>query len=162
MLTPRHLVRLSCLIIFGVSCVVIAPFKSLAGFSPTKTTGLFVVYLIWPIFCVTTYTFSQLLVFRALDDRWPLSDIIFGIAPVLQFGHMQRDQTLPRCLSFFTLCVLLNVMMVYKYWNSITVRVRCHFSIQLLSTLTYSPRQREDLEFSVGSKVAVWKSKISC
>ena len=53
-------------------------------------------------------------------------------------------------------------MMVYKYWNSITVRVRCYVSIQLLSTLTYSPRQREDLEFSVGSKVAVWKSKISC
>ena len=53
-------------------------------------------------------------------------------------------------------------MMVYKYWNSTTVRVRCYFSIQLLSTLTYSPRHREDLEFLIGSKVAVWKSKISC
>ena len=50
--------------IFGVSCVAIAPFKSLADFSPTKITALFVVYLIWPIFCVATYTFSQLLVFR--------------------------------------------------------------------------------------------------
>ena len=49
--------------------------------------------------------------------------------------------------------------MVYKYWDSITVRVQRHFSIQLLSTLTYSPRQREDLEFSVGSKVAVWEVK---
>jgi len=41
-------------------------------------------------------------------------------------------------LFFFTLCVLLSVMMVYKYWDSIT---------------------REDLEFSVGSKAAVWEVK---
>jgi hypothetical protein len=41
---------------------------------------------------------------------------------------------------FATLCTLLSVMMVYKYWDSIT---------------------KEDLEFSVGSKQAVWEVKES-
>ncbi|KAG8821274.1 Chitin synthase, class 7 [Serendipita sp. 399] len=41
-------------------------------------------------------------------------------------------------LFFFTVCILLSVMMVYKYWDSIT---------------------KEDLEFSVGSKAAVWEVK---
>ncbi|KIM52140.1 hypothetical protein SCLCIDRAFT_1224018 [Scleroderma citrinum Foug A] len=149
--TPLSLwfLRLSCLTIFGVTFfVAIATFKSFAGFSPTKTTGLFVVYLIWPIFCVTTYTLSQLvLVFRTLDDRWPLGDIIFGIAfytvaQVLLFAFsINICNAIKHYLDglfFFTLCVLLSVMMVYKYWDSIT---------------------REDLEFSVGSKLAVWEVK---
>lgn len=41
-------------------------------------------------------------------------------------------------LFVFSLCMLLSVMMVYKYWDSIT---------------------KEDLEFSVGSKAAVWEVK---
>ena len=147
---PCQFLRLSCLTIFGVTFfVAIATFKSFAGFSPTKTTGLFVVYLIWPIFCVTTYTLSQLvLVFRTLDDRWPLGDIIFGIAfytvaQVLLFAFsINICNAIKHYLDglfFFTLCVLLSVMMVYKYWDSITVRVQRQFSIQLLSVLTYSP-----------------------
>ncbi|KAG6329664.1 hypothetical protein ID866_9425 [Astraeus odoratus] len=149
--TPLSLwfLRLSCVTIFGISFfVAIATFKSFAGFSPTKTTALFVVYLIWPIFCVATYTLSQLvLVFRTLDDRWPLGDIIFGIAfytiaQVLLFGFSVTICNAIKHyldgLFFFTLCVLLSVMMVYKYWDSIT---------------------REDLEFSVGSKAAVWEVK---
>lgn len=149
--TPFSLwfLRLSCLFIFGVSFLIaIATFNSFIGFSPTKTTALFIVYLIWPIFCVTTYTLSQLvLVFRTLDDRWPLGDIIFGIAfytiaQVLLFAFSvticNAIQHYLDGLFFFTLCVLLSVMMVYKYWDSIT---------------------REDLEFSVGSKAAVWEVK---
>jgi len=94
------------------------------------------------------YVVSQLvLVFRTLDDRWPIGDIVFGAAffaaaQVLLFGF-----SITICnaikhyidgLFFFTLCMLLSVMMVYKYWDSIT---------------------REDLEFSVGSKAAVWEVK---
>jgi preprotein translocase subunit SecF len=41
-------------------------------------------------------------------------------------------------LFFGTICTLLAVMMVYKYWDSIT---------------------KEDLEFSVGSKQNVWEVK---
>lgn len=143
------LLRLSCLTVFGVSFfVAIATFKSFASFSPTKPIALFVVYLIWPILCVAIYTLSQLvLVFRTLDDRWPLGDIIFGIAfyTIAQVLLFAFSVTICNAIKhyldglfFFTLCVLLSVMMVYKYWDSIT---------------------REDLEFSVGSKVAVWEVK---
>lgn len=41
-------------------------------------------------------------------------------------------------MFFGTICTLLSVMMVYKYWDSIT---------------------KEDLEFSVGSKQNVWEVK---
>jgi len=143
------LLRLSCLAVFGVSFfVAIATFKSLASFSPTKPIALFVVYLIWPILCVAIYTLSQLvLVFRTLDDRWPLGDIIFGIAfyTIAQVLLFAFSVTICNAIKhyldglfFSTLCILLSVMMVYKYWDSIT---------------------REDLEFSVGSKAAVWEVK---
>ncbi|KIK99449.1 hypothetical protein PAXRUDRAFT_822740 [Paxillus rubicundulus Ve08.2h10] len=149
--TPLSLwfLRLSCLAVFGVAFfVAIATFKSFASFSPVKPMALFIVYLIWPILCVATYTLSQLiLVFRTLDDRWPLGDIIFGIAfyTIAQVLLFAFSVTICNAIKhyldglfFFTLCVLLSVMMVYKYWDSIT---------------------REDLEFSVGSKAAVWEVK---
>lgn len=130
-----QLLRLSCLTVFGVSFfVAIATFKSFASFSPTKPIALFVVYLIWPILCVAIYTLSQLvLVFRTLDDRWPLGDIIFGIAfyTIAQVLLFAFSVTICNAIKhyldglfFFTLCVLLSVMMVYKYWDSITV---CRF-----------------------------------
>lgn len=168
--TPLSLwfLRIACLAVFGGSFFVsIATFKSFVSFSPTKTTGLFVIYLIWPIFCVTTYTILQLvLVFRTLDDRWPLGDIIFGfafyaIAQVLLFAFSVTICNAIKHyldgLFFFTLCVLLSVMMVYKYWDSITVcsSLDCPLDPFIYITLT----QKEDLEFSVGSKAAVWEVK---
>ena len=93
--------------------------------------GLWIIYLLWPLFCVVIYVISQLiLVFRTLDDRWPIGDIVFGtafytVAQVLLFAF-----SITICnaikhyidgLFFFTLCILLSVMMVYKYWDSITV-----------------------------------------
>jgi len=90
-----------------------------------------------------------ILVFRTLDDRWPIGDIVFGtafftIAQVLLFAFSvticDAIKHYIDGLFFFTLCMLLSVMMVYKYWDSIT---------------------REDLEFSVGSKAAVWEVKDS-
>ena len=91
------------------------------------------VYLIWPILCVAIYELSQLvLVFRTLDDRWPLGDIIFGIAfytivqVLFAFSVTICNAVKPYLdgLFFFTLCVLLSVVMVYKYWDSVTV---CRF-----------------------------------
>ena len=51
--------------------------------------------------------------------------------------------------------MLLSVMMVYKYWDSITVSIFGLVAIGRLLTFT----QKEDLEFSVGSKAAVWEVK---
>ncbi|THU92600.1 hypothetical protein K435DRAFT_726093, partial [Dendrothele bispora CBS 962.96] len=149
--TPLSLwgLRISCLVVFGVAFfVAIATFKQFASFSNSKPTGLFVVYLIWPLLCAAVYVFSQLiLIFRTLEDRWPLGDIVFGtafwvIAMVLLFAFSaticDAIQHYIDGLFFSELCVLLSVMMVYKYWDSIT---------------------REDLEFSVGSKAAVWEVK---
>lgn len=143
------LLRLSCLTVFGVSFfVAIATFKGFAGFAYTKPLGLFIIYLIWPAICVVVYVVLQLvLVIRTLDDRWPIGDIIFGTAffAVAQVVLLAFSVTICDAvkhyidgLFFFTVCMLLAVMMVYKYWDSIT---------------------KEDLEFSVGSKAAVWEVK---
>ena len=79
------------------------------------------------------YIISQLiLVFRALEDRWPIGDIVFGtafyaIGQVLLFAFSVTICNAIKHyidgLFFFTLCILLSVMMVYKYWDSITVRL---------------------------------------
>ena len=94
------------------------------------------------------YTISQLiLVIRTLDDRWPLGDVIIGatffaVAQLVLFAFsVQICDAVKHYIDglfFFTVCILLSVMMVYKYWDSIT---------------------KEDLEFSVGSKQAVWEVK---
>ncbi|PPQ70635.1 hypothetical protein CVT24_000678 [Panaeolus cyanescens] len=149
--TPLSLwfLRISCLVVFGVSFfVAIATFQSKFGFSNAKPIGLFIIYMLWPIICVPTYIISQLiLVFRTLEDRWPIGDIFFGtaffaIGQVLLFVFsVEICDAIKHYIDglfFYTLCVLLSVMMVYKYWDSIT---------------------REDLEFSVGSKAAVWEVK---
>lgn len=134
---------------FGLSFfIAIATFKSFAGMSPSSPTVLWIIYLIWPLVCVVIYVVLQLiLVIRTLDDRWPIGDILFGtaffaVAQVIlfAFSNMICDAVKHYIdgLFLFQLCVLLSVMMVYKYWDSIT---------------------KEDLEFSVGSKVAVWEVK---
>lgn len=149
--TPLSLwgLRLACAVSFGLAFfVAIATFKKFAGMSPEKPTVLFLVYLIHPILCVVVYVVLQLiLVIRTLDDRWPIGDILFGtafyaVAQVIlfAFSNMICDAVKHYIdgLFLFQLCVLLSVMMVYKYWDSIT---------------------KEDLEFSVGSKAAVWEVK---
>ncbi|EIW67946.1 hypothetical protein TREMEDRAFT_44955 [Tremella mesenterica DSM 1558] len=143
--------RLSCLAIAGICFfVAVATFKDYASFSFTKPTGLFITYLLFPAICVIVYIVSQLiLVIRTLDDRWVIGDLIFGIAfyacgCILLFAFSVKIcDAVSHYIDgvfFFTLCMLLAVMMVYKYWDSIT---------------------KEDLEFSVGSKQAVWEVKES-
>lgn len=82
-----------------------------------------------------------------MDDRWPLGDILFGTAFFIIgqvilyiFSVVICDQVKHYVdgLFFGSICTLLSVMMVYKYWDSIT---------------------KEDLEFSVGSKQNVWEVK---
>lgn len=92
------------------------------------------------------YVIMQIiLVINTLDDRWPLGDILFG------FGFFILGQIFMLAISeqicetashyidgvfFGIICSLLGVMMVYKYWDSIT---------------------KEDLEFSVGGKNNSWE-----
>lgn len=143
------LLRISCLVIFGLTFFIsIATFKGFAGFKYDKPIGLWILYILWPLICAVVYVVSQLvLVFKTLDDRWPIGDIVFGtaffvIAQVLLFAFSVTICDAVKHyidgLFFFTVCMLLSVMMVYKYWDSIT---------------------REDLEFSVGSKLSVWEVK---
>jgi hypothetical protein len=125
--TPRSLwlLRISCLVVWAVCFFVsIATFKSWASFDYTKPLGLFVTYLIFPLVCVVFYIVSQLvLVIRTLDDRWVIGDLIFGIAfyAVGCILLVAFSNTICSAVShyidgvfFFTLCMLLTVMMVYK------------------------------------------------
>ncbi|WWC58102.1 chitin synthase export chaperone [Kwoniella dejecticola CBS 10117] len=149
--TPISLwfLRLSCLVIWGICFfVAIATFKGFASFSYEKPTGLFVTYLVFPAVCAVIYFVSQLLlVVRTLDDRWVVGDLVFmagfyvcGILLLLAFSVTICDKVNHYVdgVFFFSMAMLLTVMMIYKYWDSIT---------------------KEDLEFSVGSKAAVWEVK---
>lgn len=107
--------------------IAIATFNSYASFSYAKPIGLFVTYLIFPAFCVVVYVISQLiLVIRTLDDRWVIGDILFGAAFYVVGCVLLFAFSLKICdavshyidgVFFFTLCMLLSVMMVYKYWD---------------------------------------------
>lgn len=128
-----QLLRISCLVVFGVSFFVsIATFKNIAGFKYASPIGLWIIYILWPLICTVIYVVLQLvLVFRTLEDRWPIGDILFGtafftIAQVILFAFSDTICDAIKHyidgLFFFSLCMLLSVMMVYKYWDSITVR----------------------------------------
>jgi len=143
------LLRLSCLTVFGITFFIsIATFKNIASFSYLKPTALWIIMYIFCFICVVVYIVLQfVLVLRTLEDRWPIGDLLFGtaffaIGQVILYGFSieicDAVQHYLDSLFFFELCTLLAVMMVYKYWDSIT---------------------KEDLEFSVGSKHGVWDVK---
>ncbi|KAI7869955.1 chitin synthase III catalytic subunit [Spinellus fusiger] len=149
--TPLSLwsIRISSLLIFLlVGAISICTFKNIGPFSYSKPGALWTFYFIINGAAFLIYVVSQVvLVVNTLDDRWPLGDILFGtfffvIGQVLMyiFSVFICDQVKHYVdgLFFGTICTLLAVMMVYKYWDSIT---------------------KEDLEFSVGSKQNVWEVK---
>jgi len=128
--------------------VALATFKGWAGMGPTKTVGLFIVlYLISAIEVFIYLVMQTFLVLNTLEDRWPLGDLAFGlfffvIGQVILYAFSERIcsgiQHYLDGLFIATIGNLLAVMMVYKYWDSIT---------------------REDLEFSVGTKQNNWEVK---
>ena len=138
----------SCAMFIITFLVSIATFKSWAGLGPTHTLGLFVVlYLVSGIALLVYVAMQVVLVVNTLQDRWPLGDIAFGVFFVIigQVILYVFSNTICNAvqhyldgLFFATICNLLAVMMVYKYWDSIT---------------------REDLEFSVGTKMNNWEVK---
>ncbi|KAI9687777.1 MAG: Chitin synthase, class 7 [Bathelium mastoideum] len=143
------LLRLSSLAAFIITgAVALLTFKDWAGLGPTNTTGLFVVLYVFNAVFLFVYVVMQvLLVSNTLQDRWPLGDICFGvfffvvgqvILYVASDTICENTQHYVDGLFIATVCNLLAVMMVYKYWDSIT---------------------REDLEFSVGTKQNNWEVK---
>ncbi|CAG8499348.1 3774_t:CDS:2 [Diversispora eburnea] len=118
----------------------------MAGFDPLRPVALWIVLYIFNGAALSIYVVLQIvLVLNTLDDRWPLGDILFGIAfyvigqAILYIFSVRICDTAKHYIDglfFGTICTLLAVMMVYKYWDSIT---------------------KEDLEFSVGSKQNVWE-----
>ncbi|KAI8372557.1 chitin synthase III catalytic subunit [Choanephora cucurbitarum] len=149
--TPLSLwsIRISSFIWFIVTgFLAIATFKGVAGLSYTSQGPLWIFYLVlnWLMFFI--YIISQIiLVINTLDDRWPLGDILFAaaffaIGQVLLYVFSviicENTKHYVDGMFFGAICNLLTVMMIYKYWDSIT---------------------KEDLEFSVGSKQNVWEVK---
>lgn len=134
---------------FGLSFFIsIATFQGFAGFSSKSPIALFIIYFILNATMLLIYSVMQIvLVINTLDDRWPLGDILFGLAffivgQILELGlSVQLCEAAKHYIDgyfFGAICSLLGVMMVYKYWDSIT---------------------KEDLEFSVGGKANVWEIK---
>ncbi|CAG8621409.1 5940_t:CDS:2 [Dentiscutata heterogama] len=149
--TPLSLwsIRISSLVIFlAVFGLSFATFRNVAGFSPLHPLPLWIVLYIFNGAALAIYFILQIvLVLNTLDDRWPLGDILFGISfyvigqVILYLFSVKICDTAKHYIDglfFGTICTLLGVMMVYKYWDSIT---------------------KEDLEFSVGSKQNVWEVK---
>ncbi|TAQ84161.1 hypothetical protein B7494_g7518 [Chlorociboria aeruginascens] len=147
--TSLWLMRAISFVMFIITFLVsLATFKSWAGLGPTNTVGLFVVlYLVSAIELAIYVIMQVILVVNTLQDRWPLGDIAFGvfffiigqvILYVFNTDICNAVQHYLDGLFFATICNLLAVMMVYKYWDSIT---------------------REDLEFSVGTKTNNWEVK---
>ncbi|OZJ04051.1 hypothetical protein BZG36_03567 [Bifiguratus adelaidae] len=149
--TPWSLwsIRISSLAVFLiVGFIAAATFLNLGPFSYSNPGVLWVFYFIFNGAALIIYVILQIiLVINTLDDRWPLGDILFGISFYLIGQVIMYVFSVTICdgakhyidgLFFGTICTLLAVMMVYKYWDSIT---------------------KEDLEFSVGSKQNVWEVK---
>lgn len=143
------LLRIVSFVMFFITGgIAICTFQGYIGLSPTNTLPLFIVLYIVNALFIAIYVGAQIfLVLGTLEDRWPLGDIAFGagffvLGQVLlnAFSAKICDQVVHYFDGLFigTICNLLGVMMVYKYWDSIT---------------------REDLEFSVGTKTQVWEVK---
>ncbi|KAI9034465.1 chitin synthase III catalytic subunit [Hyaloraphidium curvatum] len=149
--TPLSLwsIRLSSLLIFGIVYFIsIGTFLNYAGLAANRPTGIFVVWFIFDTACIIVYVLLQIvLVLNTLEDRWPLGDILFGFLffiigliflYILSTTICESAKHYIDGIFFVTIFTLLGVMMVYKYWDSIT---------------------KEDLEFSVGGKANVWEIK---
>ncbi|KAJ1555210.1 Chitin synthase, class 7 [Cladochytrium tenue] len=117
-------------------------------FSADSPIGLYIVYLVFPALMIIVYVVMQvIMVVYTLDSRWSLGDLFAGaiffiIGIVFQFAVSvdicQLTTHYADGLFFCTFCTLLAVMMVYKFWDSIT---------------------KEDLEFAVGGGANVWEIK---
>ncbi|KAI7905521.1 chitin synthase III catalytic subunit [Cokeromyces recurvatus] len=142
-------IRISTFIVFFiVGFIAMATFNNLGPFKYTSPGILWTIYFILNGSMLLIYTISQaILILFTLDDRWPLGDVIFGVLFFVSGLVVTYIFSVTLCeemkhyldgLFFGSLCDLLAVMMVYKYWDSIT---------------------KEDLEFSIDLKYQNWETQ---
>lgn len=143
------LLRICSFVWFFITFLIaLSTFQGWGGLGPNKAAGLFVIMYVFNGIFLAVYVIMQfMLVLNTLQDRWPLGDLAFGLF-FFVFGQIilyalgdtvcNTAQHFIDGLFFATVTNLLAVMMVYKYWDSIT---------------------KEDLEFSVGSKSSAWEVK---
>lgn len=143
--------RISSFIAFALTFVfAILTFHDYApgAFSPTQTTGLFVVLYVLNAIFIAIYIISQLILsIFILRDPWALGAVclgvfFFAVGQVLlyAFSYEICDNVKHYLdgLFFASLTNLFAAMMIYKYWDMITT---------------------EDLEFSVSNKESAWEVK---
>ena len=154
--------RGSCIGAFLVAgAIALCTFKSWIGLSPTKTLAFCIVSYIGSAVLLSAYVILQLiLVLRTLQDRWPLGDILIGalffttgqvILYVFSTTVCEHVQHYIDGLFFATICNLLGVMMVYKYWDSIT-KEDLEFSVLNQRSSLYLQDKRESV-LSMGSRL---------
>ncbi|KAK9722086.1 Chitin synthase, class 7 [Basidiobolus ranarum] len=153
--TPLSLwsIRISSLLIWGATFFVsIATFRNMFGNSGVLSSGspliLWIIYFIFNGAALLIYFILQIiLVVNTLTDRWPLGDILmagfsFVVGQVILLVFTTDVCTLISHyldgLFFTVLCTLFAVMMIYKYWDSIT---------------------KDDLEYTVDYKPDQWEVK---
>lgn len=133
----------------AAAIIALLTFMGVGGvMSPTKHLALFIVYYLVNGAMLVVYLILQvILVLNTLDDRWPLGDIVLGTLFFAAGQTVMLVLSQPLCVTtshymdglfFGHVFTLLAVMMVYKYWDSIT---------------------KDDLEFSVGGKMNNWEVK---
>ncbi|KAI8926393.1 chitin synthase III catalytic subunit [Entophlyctis helioformis] len=139
--------RISSFLVMALSYFIsIATFQNAVGFSKASPNFLWIWYFIFCAAFVVIYIVCQVVVvLTTLEDSWPLADVSFGVvffllAQMFNFVFSVRICDLAKHyvdgMFFGTIATLLAVMMVYKYWDSVT---------------------KEDLEFSVGGKINNWE-----
>lgn len=142
-------IRLTTLGVFLSSgFTALATFLEIANLKRSNTVPLFIIHLVFNgVLLVIYFIMQTVLVFKNLEDRWPMGSIslgafFFAIGQVLllQFSSsicLMADHYFDG-LFFEALCTMTATMMVYKYWDSIT---------------------KEDLEFYIGGKPNQWEVK---
>ncbi|ORZ33232.1 chitin synthase III catalytic subunit [Catenaria anguillulae PL171] len=131
--TPLSLwtIRLSGALLFTATFfIALATFNSWAPFDSKSPTVLFLVFFVFNLAMLAIYLVLQvILVVNTLDNRWPLGDLFFGVlffATGQVFVHLFSTSLCTTAkhyidgLFFGATFSLLAVMMVYKYWDSIT------------------------------------------
>lgn len=125
--------------------IAICTFHGALGFSRQNPIVLYIILFIFNGAALLVYFVLQMfLVLCTLNDMWPLGNLLLGalflamgmISMLLFSNHIcQFAQHYVDGMFLGSSFVLLSVMMVYKYWDSITT---------------------EDLEFAVGNTQQVW------
>jgi membrane-bound inhibitor of C-type lysozyme len=163
------LLRICTLVAFVITFLIsLATFKSWAGIGPTNTIGLFIVLYLLNAIQLFVYAAMQIfLVLRTLEDRWPLGDIAFGlffftIGQVILYAFSSQICVAVSHyldgLFFATVCNLLGVMMVYKVQKQFKAQDSV-YDTWLITLQYWDSITKEDLEFSVGTRMNNWEVK---